>query len=178
MSNVLAAIRDARVTGTVAEASVADLPESVDAAYALVAQQLPDVAAWKIGGANPWSQKIFGNTDVFFGGLASEELYVDTREVPLSGLCAPLAEPEIMLEIKDPEAGSFGRMALGFEIPASVLPAELKSTLTGQICDRAGAGAIWIGAFSPFDEAALEVSFVSEFTLNDEPPNRLGCPRL
>ena len=142
MSGIISALQAARAKGQVAELQTEDLPEALETAYEIAASQLQEVAAWKIGGANPWSQKVFGNAEVFFGPLAPGEVYLDTAELSLNGLCAPLAEPEIMLEIAGPDSDDFARMGLGFEIPASVLPEAAKTRLTGQICDRAGAGAL------------------------------------
>lgn len=170
VGGIISALQAARAKGHVAELKAEDLPEALETAYGLAASQLQEVAAWKIGGANPWSQQVFGNAEVFFGPLAPGEVYLDTAELSLNGLCAPLAEPEIMLEIADPDSDGFARMGLGFEIPASVLPEAAKTRLTGQICDRAGAGALWIGAVRDFDASALETPFTSTFTHNGGAP--------
>ncbi|WP_109468757.1 hypothetical protein [Albibacillus kandeliae] len=172
-STLLAALGQGRAAGAPSALDPAGLPETLAEAYGIAMAQAPEVAAWKIGGANPWSQKVFGNAEVFFGPLVPDELQVSEAEagaLPLAGLCAPLAEPEIMLEIADPEAGTFARMGLGFEIPASVLPEAAKPRLAGQVCDRAGAGALWIGAVRPFDGAALEAAFPVGFDHNGGAP--------
>ncbi|WP_170756222.1 hypothetical protein [Ruegeria lacuscaerulensis] len=120
-------------------------------------------AAWKVGGANPWSRKVFRNKDIFIGPLHPEELSVKTPSIPVAHLNAPLAEPEIMLElVQSNNAGGdvqFSRMSIGFEIPASVLPETLKTNLNGQIVDRAGAGALWITGITPFDKTILQQEF-------------------
>ncbi|MEM8541563.1 MAG: hypothetical protein AAGF25_11480, partial [Pseudomonadota bacterium] len=90
----------------------------------------------------------------------------------LKGLNAPLAEPEIMLELASSGAHDqklgFSRMAIGFEIPASVLPDDLKPVLIGQVVDRAGAGVLWIADVRPFDRAILEMDFSSRVVLNND----------
>lgn len=186
MTDVIEQLRTARTAGIEAVFGPADLPADPAAAYALALADSRPVAGWKIGGANPWSRKVFGNSESFFGALFADEVFVETLEVAVGGLNAPLAEPEIMLEIADPGAAgpgaAFSRMGLGFEIPATVLPAACKSLLTGQIADRAGAGALWVGAVQPFDAARFDPPFASEFRHNDAAPvegrsdNVLGGP--
>lgn len=157
-----AELEAARCEGREAKIEVSDLPAYLAEAYALAFSLLPakDVAAWKIGGANPWSQAAFGNDLPFFGALSRRELLIETTPVDLKGLVAPLAEPEIMLELgefPDEEGNAtFSRMGLGVEIPASVLPADARQTLAGQVVDRAGAGLIWVGDIRAYDEKALD----------------------
>lgn len=174
MTDVIELLKAARAAVHQAELTPTDLPADPETAYNLALAESSSVAAWKIGGANPWSRKVFGNTEVFFGALYPQEIYFDTCTLESGPLHAPLAEPEIMLEIAEPgamhPATAFGRMGLGFEIPASVLPDDCKSHLTGQILDRAGAGALWIGAARPIDLAQLETPFVSEFAHNENAP--------
>lgn len=102
------------------------------------------------------------------------ELQVETAELSLAGLHDPLAEPEVMLQLGQPDASRpeqlFGKMGLGFEIPASVLPPDAKSTLTGQIIDRAGAGALWVGAVQPFAADQILTPFSSQFYHNTSGP--------
>lgn len=167
---ILARLATARAAGRAAAFDPAALPGDVGAAYAAVLAATPPaaVAAWKIGGANPWSQAVFGNHELFFGPLLRGEVRgardtSDRGPYPLAGLVAPLAEPEILLEL-GPWPGRadtplFSRMALGFEIPASVLPAAARPVLAGQVLDRAGAGGLWIGAAEPFDGARLAADF-------------------
>ncbi|MFE3836210.1 hypothetical protein [Pseudogemmobacter sonorensis] len=158
LQEIAAARREGRVAAIAAEA----LPARLETAYALALAGLApeQVAGWKIGGANPWSQAAFGNDEPFFGALLEGEVFVGAGALALTGLVSPLAEPEVMLELADlPDAGGrarFSRMALGFEIPASVLNAEAKARLTGQVVDRAGAGLLWIGPPRPFEAQALE----------------------
>lgn len=167
-------LQTARAECRLAKIATDDLPATLHEAYSVALNMLPAIAAWKIGGANPWSQKVFGNTEVFFGPLAPQEVFNDTETVDIQGLFAPLAEPEIILEIGDVAATDpdhrFTRMGLGFEIPASVLPDDCRSLLTGQVADRAGAGALWIGALQPFDGARLRALFLSEFQHNQALP--------
>ena len=157
-----AELQAARREGRPANLEVADLPEDLGEAYALAFSLLPpeDVAAWKIGGANPWSQAAFGNTVPFFGALSRRELLLGSTPVDLTGLVSPLAEPEIMLELAglpDEEGNAeFSRMGIGIEIPASVLPGAARRTLAGQIVDRAGAGLIWVGDVRSFDASLLD----------------------
>lgn len=157
-----AELQAARREGRQASVEVADLPDDLAEAYRLAFGLIPpeDVAAWKIGGANPWSQAAFGNTVPFFGALSRRELILGSTPVDLTGLVSPLAEPEIMLELgslPDGEGNAvFSRMGLGVEIPASVLPDAAKKTLAGQIVDRAGAGLIWVGDIRPYDASLLD----------------------
>lgn len=174
MTDLFHVLTAARAAATEAAVAPADLPADPATAYALALAGDRPVAGWKIGGANPWSREVFGNTEVFFGALYADEVFVETATLAVGGLHAPLAEPEVMLEIADPAAAdpaaAFSRMGLGFEIPASVLPAACKTRLTGQIADRAGAGALWVGAVQPLDTARLDTAFVSEFRRNDDAP--------
>lgn len=168
MKQLVSALQDARAKGESARIIAQDLPLAEDEAYALGLSQAPDVAAWKIGGANPWSREVFANTEVFFGPLTPSEVAVETGALSLAGLHAPLAEPELMLELGEALEAElpFARMGLGFEIPASVLPEAAKALLNGQICDRAGAGALWVGAVQPFDAERCAAAFVSRFRHN------------
>lgn len=174
MTDFLQKLKDARCRGEEAAIEPGELPADPAAAYALALSDPAPVAAWKIGGANPWSRAALGNEEVFFGALFKDEFFVETASVAAGGLNSPLAEPEIMLEIADSDAATpeaaFARMGLGFEFPASVLPENCKTRLTGQILDRAGAGALWIGAVQPFDADCVERPFVSEFRHNDAAP--------
>lgn len=160
--NLRAELEAARREARIANVAASDLPETIPDTYAFALSLIheSEVAAWKIGGANPWSQAAFANIEPFFGALKKDELFMETYSVSLAGLYEPLAEPEIMLEIGSlPDAhgnATFTRMGLGLEIPASVLPDDAKQRLTGQIADRAGAGLIWVGKIVPFDASALE----------------------
>lgn len=170
------ALNHARAAGQAAAIGLIDLPATPEQAYAVSRSQVRDVAAWKIGGANPWSRRVFDNREVFFGPLHEQELVSDADTLSLRGLVAPLAEPEVMLEIADWKAPTpvarFSRMALGFEIPAAVLPQDLKAELMGQIADRAGAGALWLTGIRAFDLACFEHPLLVEMFLNRQDPIR------
>ncbi len=163
--HIRAALSQARTAGRPALLEESDIPKSMSDAYAISFAQMKNIAAWKVGGANPWSRKVFRNKDSFIGPLHPEELFLGAPSVPVEHLNTPLAEPEIMLELVrgNNTAGNmeFSRMAIGFEIPASVLPEALKPNLNGQIVDRAGAGALWITGITPFDQTALQQKFSS-----------------
>ena len=182
MHPLITALIAARKSGREVQAGPELLPETLNAAYALGLEQVPEPAAWKIGGANPWSRQVFSNSEIFFGPLSSREVTVTAvaaGRYSLSGLVAPLAEPEIMLEIGVPEIQGevnaaemphlFSRMGLGFEIPATVLPEELKTRLEGQVADRAGAGGLWVGDVCDFDPAAAGTDFEAFFSFNGGP---------
>lgn len=166
----------ARQAGQLAEFDAALLPDDPGPAHAaaLGAIDTSRIAAWKIGGANAWSQQVFGNAELFYGALLTEETTGDTEHYALDRLVAPRAEPEIMLEIAQwppaPDAPLFSRMSLGFEIPATVLPVAARSALCGQILDRAGAGGLWLGRAQPFDGAMLCDEMAVSFRLNDKNP--------
>lgn len=167
-------LSQARTASVVADFDVTLLPDKHADAYKAALSSLADeeVIAWKLGGANPWSQKVFGNAELFFGPLIATEVAIGGDSFPLAGLVSPVGEPEVMLELGNWPLGEgpvFTRMALGIEIPASVLPAAAKTTLTGQIIDRAGAGGLWIGEPLPFDGAALVGNFEVSFRHNDQP---------
>lgn len=180
MNHLVSALQDARAKGEAALITVEDLPQTENEAYAVALSQAPEVAAWKIGGANPWSRQVFANTEVFFGPLMPQEVAVETDELSLAGLHAPLVEPELMLELGgDLEAEvPFVRMGLGFEVPASVLPEGVKSFLPGQIADRAGAGALWVGAVQSFDLERCGTAFVSRFRRNGDPAAEGGSANI
>lgn len=172
MKNIQKALKTAR--RACQEAVFSDeLPEALSDAYASVLETGEKVAAWKIGGANPWSRRVFANDEVFFGPLFDAEVIHQNPDLDLSGLFSPLAEPEISLRINDPEATDFGKafdaLALSLEIPASVLPADRKSQLAGQIMDRAGAGALWIGPLLDMPLNSLSEQFETSFWHNDNP---------
>ena len=176
IQTLVTALREARAAGRSANFGPELLPKDPDTAYAAAMAGLNPraVAAWKIGGANPWSQHVFANEELFFGALTGNEVALGSPTYNLSGLVAPLAEPEIMLELADwplcADRPVFARMALGFEIPASALPEAAKPRLCGQILDRAGAGGLWIGAPRPFDGAALERDFEVSFAHSNHTP--------
>ncbi len=161
--HIRAALSQARTAGRPALLDESDIPKSVSDAYAISFAQMKNIAAWKVGGANPWSRRVFRNTNSFIGPLRPDELFLGTSSISIAHLNAPLAEPEIMLEIvpSNNTGGDvqFSRMAIGFEIPASVLPEALKANPNGQIVDRAGAGALWINGITPFDKTALQQEF-------------------
>ena len=169
-----AALKQARMECRPAELTKPELPGTIAEAYGVSRSQVEEAAAWKIGGANPWSRKVFQNKEVFVGPLHPREVFMDVGRLPLAGLVSPLAEPEIMLEIGEWESADpavcFRRMGLGFEIPAAVLPEALRPELTGQIADRAGAGALWITAIHPFNYSRLEREVKVQMALNGGAP--------
>lgn len=170
---VQASLEQARLSGTSASLEAHHLPEDNATAYTIGLAQVDAVAAWKIGGANPWSRAVFNNDKIFFGALHHREVFVETPDLSIAGLNAPLAEPEIMLEIADWRSDDplqrFSRMGIGFEIPASVLPDALKPQLNGQIVDRAGAGALWIAGACPLDLTCLAQDFPAQVWQNETP---------
>ncbi|WP_375687085.1 hypothetical protein [Pseudooceanicola sp. LIPI14-2-Ac024] len=169
MQRVTEILKHARANGETAPMTEGDLPATEGAAYAAATACVEDVAGWKIGGANPWSREVFGNTQVFFGALDRRETYLDGDSVPTAGLVAPLAEPEIMLRLSGDADRPFDAMALGIEIPATVLSDVLKPVLRAQMTDRAGAGLLWVGPVMAFDEGALLSAFDTAFHHNDAP---------
>ena len=165
------ALKQARSSGRSAFLKATDLPDDTSEAYAISFAQVRDIAAWKIGGANPWSQSIFNNSEIFFGPLRPNEVFLEDTVVSVQNLQTPLAEPEIMLELAETHVEGvmeFSRMAIGFEIPASVMPERLKPMLSGQIVDRAGAGALWIAGIRPFERSALQQVFSSYTWFNED----------
>ncbi len=173
-ARVRALLAKARADGVAAALVDSDLPQTVDEAYAIALDGVSAdaVSAWKIGGANPWSQAVFNNAELFFGALWPHEVMTSGQAFSLDGLVAPLAEPEIMLEIGawPPRADTslFSRMALGIEIPATVLPDAIKTRLACQALDRAGAGGLWVGEAVPFDGARLTADSPARYRLVGE----------
>lgn len=153
----------ARGIGRQALLSLVDIPGDQREAYEISLAQMHRIAAWKIGGANPWSRKVFNNSESFFGPLHPNEVHLEVQSLSVDNLCNPLAEPEIMLQLGSCRTGDIGvcfaRMAIGLEIPASVLPDDLKPELNAQIVDRAGAGALWVVGATTFDRDLLYPEF-------------------
>ncbi len=152
------------------------LPTTLEQAYDFAVGSLPAVAGWKIGGVNAWSQSAFGNHELFVGPLISDEIHIGTQALEIDNLFAPLAEPEIVLEVgRAPSVDSlsqFSRIGLGIEVPTSALPPDLRSNLMAQIVDRAGAGALWVGQLWPFTPDECPNDFQFQFSHNDSEPQR------
>ena len=172
LKNLAAKLRRARSAVELAVIESDDLPTRIEEAYTTALDSVDQVSAWKIGGASTWSRAALGADHIFFGPLTAFEVFKETKTLEISHLFKPLCEPEVMLEIGDPDAedpiGQFTRFALGFEIPASVLPDWAKESLVGQVADRAGAGALWIGPSRALDPNLLTAHFDGEFCLNRE----------
>lgn len=182
MTEVAERLSEARRAGRAAALVAADIPATQSAAYGQSLAQMQEIAAWKIGGANPWSRRVFNNSEVFVGPLHPREVALGGDNLSLAGLNRPLAEPEVMLQIADlaatTPAGQFSHMALGFEIPAAVLPEELKPLLNAQICDRAGAGLLWITAVERFEAARFAAPFDITLRHNDDAPATGGSANI
>ena len=172
--NLARELLNARTGSREADITVAQLPLSEREAYGIAISQCPKVAAWKLGGVNPWSQKVFANKEAFFGPLSAAELFLETREVSIDHLVGPLAEPELAVQIgdwqsSDPRA-QIQAIGIGVEVPASVLPAAPKGELLGQITDRAGAGCLWIGCIQDCDDRVLTEQIEIEVAFGGEEP--------
>jgi 2-keto-4-pentenoate hydratase len=171
LNAILSAARAEGVTATLTDS---DLPKTLDEAYAIALDGVSaeTVSAWKIGGVNPWSHAVFENTEPFYGALWQHEVATTGHAFSLDGLVAPLAEPEICLELGTwpPRADGplFTRMAIGLEIPATVLPEAIKTCLACQVLDRAGAGGLYIGEAVPFDGDRLAADFLARYRLSGE----------
>jgi 2-keto-4-pentenoate hydratase len=162
----------ARAQSTVVDISQDELPRKLPDAYAVGLEQCPEVAAWKLGGVNEWSQKVFDNARPFFGPLSPVEVHVGSESVPIGHLVSPLAEPEVAVQLGTPDndSGRLSLAALGLavEIPASVLPDGPKALLCGQISDRAGAGALWIRPVEQADTGLINDEIEVSFRLNHQ----------
>jgi 2-keto-4-pentenoate hydratase len=167
-------LSDARKAKAVAAIEHHDLPATLTGAYAVALRQVTTIDGWKIGGANPWSKAAIGNTEIFAGPLVPDEVVRSNEAIAVSHLVGPLAEPEIVLELGDCDrpgaTPAFARMGLGIEIPSSVLPEPLKSTVIGQVSDRAGAGVLKVGALQAFSADVLSQEFEIAFQHNDAAP--------
>lgn len=169
---LISKLSSARTQGAVAGVTRDELPTDLAEAYALGLEQCPDIAAWKLGGVNAWSQKVFDNDRPFFGPLSPSEVHVGTGSVPVGHLVSPLAEPEIAVQLGAAD-GASGRpsvtaLGLAVEIPASVLPDDSKALLCGQVSDRAGAGALWIQPVGDADPSLIGDGIEVSFKLNDQ----------
>ncbi|MBO9395288.1 hypothetical protein J7400_01255 [Shimia sp. R9_2] len=165
------ALEVARGASADAKLSVEMLPEDIEQCYGVSFAQVPRPSAWKIGGVNAWSRKVFENDEAFFGPLSSEEVCSGRDNISIQGLRNPLAEPEIMLQLSKDNTGGwrFSQMGIGFELPATVLPEGLKPELRAQVCDRAGAGALWISGVQAYSEDLLAQNFKVETWLDSRP---------
>ncbi|MDA7967120.1 hypothetical protein, partial [Ruegeria sp.] len=77
VEHICAALTQARAAGEPAGLAAGDIPDAISDAYVISLTQMQSVAAWKIGGANPWSKQVFNNADSFFGPLHPNELFLD-----------------------------------------------------------------------------------------------------
>ena len=172
MQSPLDVIDAARRAGQKAALGPENLPPDRAAAYQMALAQVDRPLAWKIGASNHWSRMAFGIDHIFFGPLTGSEVRLGGDSLDLSGLVEPLVEPEIVVQIADPDApnirGFVSAIELGLEIPATVLPEHLKGHLNAQIVDRAGVGALWVETGMNLEPACLDNPITGSFQHNNE----------
>lgn len=136
-----------------------------DGARAALAQIDGIPAGWKLGGTNAHTRDVFSVHRAYFGPLkASEIAEGDGSEVALSGLIAPKVEPEICVAFTadlDPHAhggdiaalrGLLDHVALGLEIPDTILTNPPAAGVWSLVADRCAAGALVLGERLPASE--------------------------
>lgn len=143
-----------------------------DAVRAALAQIDGDPPGWKLGGTNAHTRGVFNVERAYFGPLKGDEIRQgDRSEVALSGLIAPKVEPEICVVFSadlDPQTHGgdiqalralLDHVALGLEIPDTILSAPPEAGVWSLVADRCAAGALVLGKALPASALeALEAS--------------------
>ena len=158
-----------RRSKTVVDAFPADIAPRTDAdgARAALAQIAGAPAGWKLGGTNAHTRGVFSVARAYFGPLkASEIVEGDGGEIALSRLIAPKVEPEICTAFNidlDPQIhggdmaalrAALDHVALGLEIPDTILASPPEAGVWSLVADRCAAGALVLGERLP--ASALE----------------------
>jgi 2-keto-4-pentenoate hydratase len=133
-----------------------------EAARAALAQIDGTPPGWKLGGTNTHTRSVFDVARAYFGPLkASEILEGDGSSVALAGLIAPKVEPEICVAFTaDLDPARHGgdvaalralldHVALGLEIPDTILSAPPEAGVWSLMADRCAAGALVLGERLP-----------------------------
>lgn len=139
----------------------------IDAIRAGLAQTGDTPPGWKLGGTNTLTREMFKVPQAYFGPLKAEEIIVAEEAcVTLADLIAPKVEPEICVAFDsdlDPQVhggdipalrGLLAYVALGLEVPDTVLRAPSEAGVHSLIADRCAAGRLVIGPRLP--ASALE----------------------
>ncbi|MCR9129320.1 MAG: hypothetical protein NXI12_07345 [Alphaproteobacteria bacterium] len=133
-----------------------------DGARAALAQIEGVPAGWKLGGTNALTRNMFSVERAYFGPLkASEITEGDGAEVSLADLIAPKVEPEICVAFTsdlDPHTHGgdltalrslLDHVALGLEIPDTILSDPPAAGVWSLVADRCAAGALVLGERLP-----------------------------
>lgn len=156
-------ITDHRQRKQVVDAFPADIrPASeLEAIKAALEQAGTLPPAWKLGGTNALTRDMFQVGRAYFGPLRADELV--TGEIELAGMVAPKVEPEFCVVFDadlDPDRHGgepaalrrvLGGVALGLEIPDTILRAPPQAGVFSLIADRCAAGRLVLGDWLPVD---------------------------
>jgi 2-keto-4-pentenoate hydratase len=153
--------RQARRTVDAFPADIAPKTEA-DGARAALAQIDRVPAGWKLGGTNAHTRNVFSVERAYFGPLKAAEIAEgDGSQVSLAGLIAPKVEPEICVAFTadlDPHVhggdigalrGLLDHVALGLEIPDTILANPPEAGVWSLVADRCAAGALVLGERLP-----------------------------
>lgn len=128
--------------------TLADLPASLESAYAALAAEqsaCPDRwGGWKIGGSNHASRAAFGVDRLYYGALAREEILPQPAPPPTAALPELKGEVEIALRL-DATATGFDAWCVALEMPASALAGLQDLGVVALVADRCAAGALVLG---------------------------------
>ncbi|MEE2525866.1 hypothetical protein V0U79_05765 [Hyphobacterium sp. HN65] len=158
--------RRARRTVDTFPADIAPKTEA-DGARAALAQIDGIPAGWKLGGTNTHTRNVFSVQRAYFGPLKAAEIAKgEGSEIALKGLIAPKVEPEICVAFAadlDPHTHGgdiaalralLDHVALGLEIPDTILADPPGAGVWSLVADRCAAGALVLGERLP--ASALE----------------------
>ena len=126
----------------------ADLPASLDAAYAALAvAQATDPGhwgGWKLGGSNHASRAAFGVDRPYYGALARDEIMLQPDVAPGRPLAELKGEVEVALRL-DASCTGYDGWCVALEMPASALTDLVGLGVVALVADRCAAGALVLG---------------------------------
>lgn len=126
----------------------ADLPASLDAAYAaLAAAQAADPGrwgGWKLGGSNHASRAAFGVDRPYYGALAQDEILLQPAVAPARPLAELKGEVEVALRL-DASCTGYDAWCVALEMPASALTGLVGLGVVALVADRCAAGVLVLG---------------------------------
>ena len=130
-------------------------------AYFFVKQYLschkPTISAWKLGGTNNYTQKLFNVEEAYFGPLfANEIFFIENGKGNLPKLSLLKGEAELALRLSDFGAENlnsesqdanliFDAWSVAIEFPYSVFSDLPEAGVAALIADRCAAGALVLG---------------------------------
>jgi 2-keto-4-pentenoate hydratase len=126
----------------------ADLPATLDAAYAaLAAVQAKNPGhwgGWKLGGSNHASRAAFGVDRPYYGALAQDEILMQPSVAPGRPLAELKGEVEVALRL-DPSCAGHDAWCVALEMPASALVDLVGLGVVALVADRCAAGVLVLG---------------------------------